>query len=75
MHYRGKWREFVRDSAVPRYALGAEQNGIAVGKSRLVCYLMEVGELDLARRYALEMALAFKEKLTDQPLEAPEWSR
>ena len=73
--YREKWSEFVRETAVPRYVLGAERNGIAVGKSRLVYYLMEVGETDLARRYALEMARAFKEKLTDQPLETPEWSR
>ena len=73
-HYRGQWREFIRDTAVPRYAYGAERNGIAVGRSRLVYYLIEVGQQVLARRYTLEMACAFKEKVMDQPLEVPEWS-
>ena len=51
-----KWRQFIRNTSTPKYDFGATRNGIAVGKSRLVYFLVEVGEHDLALRYALEMA-------------------
>ena len=37
-------------------------------------FLIEVGEMDLAQTYALEMARVFKEELSEQPIKAPEWS-
>lgn len=73
--YPEQWRQFIRNTSTPKYDFGATRNGIAVGKSRLVYYLVEVGESDLALRYALEMVRIFKEELTDQPTQSPEWSR
>lgn len=75
LHYREQWREFIRNTTKPVFLIRAERNGIVIGLSRLVYFLVEVGELDLARTYALEMARVFKEELTDQPIEKPEWSR
>ena len=75
LHYRGQWRDFIRNTAKPVLSTRTERNGIVIGLSRLVYFLVEVGELDLARTYALEMARGFKEKLTEQPIETPEWSR
>ncbi len=74
-HYRSQWREFIENSAKPKYAIGAARNGIDIGLSRLVFFLIEVGELDSARDYALEMARIFKEELKEQPIETPEWSK
>ena len=74
-HYRGQWREFIKNTAKPVFASRIERNGIVVGLSRLVYFLVEVGELDIARAYALEMARVFKEELTEQPIEVPEWSK
>ena len=74
-HFRVQWRKFIRDTSKPVFPTGAARNGIDIGLSRLVYFLIEVGELDLARDYALEMALIFKEELKEQPIEAPEWSR
>ena len=74
-HYRGQWREFIEKTATPRYAVGAASNGIHIGLSRLVYFLTEVGELDLARDYALEIARIFKAELNEQPIETPEWSK
>ncbi len=74
-HYRGQWREFITNTACPRYTVGAASNGIYIGLSRLVYFLIEVGELDLARDYALEMARIFKAELEEQPIVAPEWSK
>ena len=72
-HYRGQWREFIKKTAKPRYAVGASSNGIYIGLSRLVYFLKEVGELDLARDCASEMAHIFKAELKEQPIETPEW--
>ena len=75
LHYRGQWREFIRNTAKPVFSTSTERNGIVIGLSRLVYFLVEVDELDLAQAYALEMARVFKEKLTEQPIKTPEWSR
>lgn len=74
-HYRGKWRKFVMDSSKPLFAFGAARNGIYIGHYRLVALLLEVGELEFAKNYALEMARIFKEELREQPIETPEWSK
>ena len=75
LHYREYWREFIKNTSKSIFATEIERNGIVIGLSRLVYFLVEVGELDLARTYSLEMARVFKEELTDQPIETPEWSR
>ena len=74
-HYRKQWGEFIRNTAKPVFATKTERNGIVIGLSLLVYFLVEVGELDLARACALEMARVFKEELTEQPIETPEWSK
>ena len=75
LHYRGQWQEFIKNTTKPVFSTRIEGNGIVIGLSRLVYFLVEVGELDLAQTYALEMARIFKEELTDQPIKTPEWSR
>ena len=74
-HYRGHWKKFIKDTAIPVFAVGGARNGICIGLARLVYFLIEVGELDLARDYALEMARVFKAELKEQPIETPEWSK
>ena len=74
-HYRGQWREFIKNTSKPIFATEIERNGIVIGLSRLVYFLVEVGEIEAARAYTLEMARVFKEELTEQPIEAPEWSK
>ena len=74
-HYRERWQEFIRDTAKPRFPVGAARNGIDIGRFRLVLFLVEVGQLDLAKALALEMAGIFKEEVNEQPIEMPEWSK
>lgn len=74
-HYRGHWKKFIKDTAIPVFAVGGARNGICIGQSRLVLLLMEVGELDLARSLALEMARIFRAELEQQPIETPEWAK
>lgn len=74
-HYRDQWREFIKNTSIPIFATEIERNGIVIGSSRLVYFLVEVGEMEIARTCALAMARIFKEELAEQPIEAPEWSR
>ena len=74
-HYREHWREFIIKTAKPNFATMTNRESIDIGLSHLVYFLVEVGELDLARTYAMEMVRVFKEELTEQPIEAPGWSR
>ena len=74
-HYREQWREFIKNTSTPIFATKIERNGIVIGLSRLVYFLVEVGEMEIARTCALEMARVFKEELTEQPIESPEWSK
>ena len=74
-HYPERWREFIKETSKPIFAIGAERNDIVIGLSRLVYLLVEVGETKLAQTYALEMARLFKEELKEQPIKTPEWSR
>ena len=74
-HYRGQWREFIQKTATSIFATHSERNGIVIGLSRLVYFLVGIGELSLAREYTLEMARIFKEELMEQPIETPMWSR
>ena len=74
-HYREQWREFIKNTSTPIFATEIERNGIVIGLSRLVYFLVEVGEMEVARTCALDMARVFKEELTEQPIESPEWSK
>ena len=74
-HYPRQWQKFIRETARPVFATGAERNDLVIGLSRLVYLLVQVGELEMAQSYALQMARAFKEELTEQPIETPGWSR
>ena len=74
-HYREKWQDFVTATARPVYSTRIEGNGITVGQSRLICFLVQVGQFDVAHACSLEMAEALRQAVAEQPIEAPEWSK
>ena len=72
--YPEKWREFIVETS--REPLGdLEDNGISVGLSRLVYFLVEVGENELAKRCAIEMVEVFRTEVSEQPLVDPDWAQ
>ena len=73
--YRERWREFVVETSRREVLGGADDNGIEVGMSRLVYFLVEVGEVELARDLTMEMVSIFREEVAPQPLSTPEWAR
>ena len=73
--YPDKWREFIVETSRSEPLGDLEDNGIVVGMSRLAYFLVEVGEIGLAKRCAMEMVDIFQDEVSQQPLTAPEWAR
>ncbi|MYL06742.1 MAG: hypothetical protein F4012_08005 [Gemmatimonadales bacterium] len=73
-HYRADWEQFLRDTSKPRFA-NAYDNGIVLGLSRLVRFLLEVGEYAQARAFVTEMKTVLLEELREQPIQLPRWVR
>ena len=74
-HYPRQWREFVVNTARERIETRSERNGIAVGLSRLVYFLLQVGLAEEAQTYTREIVQIFRDELTEQPISVPTWSR
>ena len=74
-HYARDWREFILATARSHNETRPGHNGIAVGLSRLVYFLLQVGQRELARDYVLEMVEILKDELMEQPIDVPTWSK
>ena len=74
-HYPNRWKEFITETSRPEFAGDAGRNGLVIGLSRLVFFLMQVGEPELARSYTLQMVDTFRQELSEQPIELPDWAR
>ena len=73
--YPEKWREFIVQTSRTEPLVDHEDNGISVGLSRLVYFLVAVGENDLAKRCAMEMVEVFRNEVSEQPLVDPDWAQ
>ena len=74
-NYPLRWHEFIRSTANPAYPSKISDNGVAIGLSTLVRYLLEVDQTDIAIACARVMVSTFKEELSQQPIQRPEWSQ
>lgn len=72
-HYRSEWARFVLESGAPAIRNAGERGSIVMGQSRLVSFLLKVGETDRARDYAAAMIDTLIEEVADQPLPTPGW--
>ena len=73
--YPKKWREFIVETSRIEPLGDLEGNGVSVGLSRLVYFLMQVGESELAKRCAMEMVEVFRNEVSGQPLMEPAWAQ
>ena len=74
-NYPLQWREFIRSTASPVYPSKITENGISLGLSTLVRYLLEVGASDIAKACGRVMVSTFEEELSQQPIRRPGWSQ
>ena len=68
------WEEFIQRTSRSKYPR-IHKGSVVVGLFRLVYYLFEVGQRDLARAYALRMASIFRDEVAEQPIPVPEWAK
>mgnify|MGYP002525483506 CR=1 FL=1 len=73
-NYPGQWRDYIRATAVGETGPGGPGAAVVIGQSRLVTFLVEVGELDEAWLCAKAMARIFEEELSAQPIVTPAWA-
>jgi hypothetical protein len=74
-HYRERWTEFVAESSVPVIFRPGERSAIVMGQSRLVSFLLKVGERDRARHLTAMMVDVMLAEVQEQPLTVPGWAR
>lgn len=74
-HYPDRWRDFIRQSSESVLSLRVEREGAVIGISRLVFFLLEVGQTDLAKAYVSTMVDILEAEVCGQPIRTPEWAR
>ena len=74
-NYPLRWYEFIQSTAVPAYPSKVSDNGVSIGLSTLVRFLLEVGQTHIAIACASVMVSTFKEELSQQPIQRPDWSQ
>ncbi|MBK1969765.1 ATP-binding protein [Brevundimonas diminuta] len=72
--YPERWREFVTGTSKSVLSLRENAGGVVIGLSRLVFFLLEVGEIDLARTYVQTLVDILRAEVSGQPIRAPEWA-
>ena len=74
-HYSERWAEFIQESAAPVIVQPGERSSIVMGQSRLVDFLLKVGEHDRARALTALLVDVMISEVEEQPLAVPEWAK
>ncbi|UES60242.1 NACHT domain-containing protein (plasmid) [Roseibium aggregatum] len=72
--YKARWKDFIRDTSRPTLNLRESRNGLVIGLTRLVYFLIQVGEFELAKALTKVLVDTFKAEVAQQPLDKPSWA-
>jgi len=72
-HYRDRWQDFILESAKPVLRTNGERSVFVLGHSRLVQFLLQVGEIERARALVETLIATQIAEVEDQPLTIPGW--
>ncbi|PWR03370.1 hypothetical protein DKT77_06995 [Meridianimarinicoccus roseus] len=72
--HRARWKDFVRETSKPVLNLRESRNGLVIGFTRLIYFLIQIGELELAKAHTDALVDAFMEEVSQQPLDKPSWA-
>lgn len=75
LHFRDRWEEFLRRTSQSASAYRREGGELTVGYSRLVYFLLAVGEIERAKNCTRAMIDTYLAELSDQPLVTPDWAK
>jgi hypothetical protein len=74
-HYRDRWTQFVIESSESVTFQSSERKTIVIGQSRLISFLLMVGERDRAKQLTATLVDLMVAEVEEQPLVVPEWAR
>ena len=74
-HYRERWADFVIESSAPVIFNPGERGTIVMGHSRLVSFLLKVGQADRARQLTAKLVNLMLAEVEEQPLSLPGWTQ
>jgi hypothetical protein len=72
--YKARWKDFVRETSKPALNLRESRNGLVIGFTRLVYFLIQLGEHELAKAHTKALVDTFKAEVAQQPLDKPSWA-
>lgn len=72
--YKARWKEFIRETSKPAPDLRESKNGVVIGFTRLIYFLLKLGEFDLAKGHTTVMVETFRAELAQQPVGRPPWA-
>lgn len=72
--HKARWKDFIRDTSKPALNLRESSNGLVIGLTRLVYFLIQLGELELAKAHTKALVDTFKAEVAQQPLDNPSWA-
>ncbi|MGB3470852.1 MAG: AAA family ATPase [Erythrobacter sp.] len=72
--YKARWKDFIRETSKPALNLRESRNGLVIGLTRLVYFLIQLGELELAKAHTEALVDTFKAEVAQQPLNNPSWA-
>lgn len=72
--HRARWKDFVRETSKPALNLRESRNGLVIGFTRLIYFLIQVGELELAKAHTKALVDTFMAEIAQQPLDKPLWA-
>ena len=72
--YRARWKDFVRETSKPALNFRESRNGLVIGFTRLIYFLIQVGELELAKAHTKALVDTFMAEIAQQPLDKPSWA-
>jgi len=72
--YKARWKDFIRETSKPALNLRESRNGLVIGSTRLVYFLLQLGELQLAKAHTKALVDTFKAEVAQLPLDRPSWA-
>lgn len=72
--YKARWKDFVRETSKPAINLRESRNGLVIGFTRLIYFLIQIGELELAKAHTKALVDTFMAEVAQQPLDKPSWA-
>ena len=74
-HYPDRWLQYIKDTSVPAPYYRRRRYSFVIGYKYLVCFLMLVGQTELANKITTAFVDSLVEEVREQPIPETPWFR